>query len=96
MDEIKGPLASIVEVRNKNRSAIGKAELIAAKRWNSARISRCGVVEVVARIHRTVPRKVVATAVYLVRPRLNAHVHDDARLHSIIRACAFLRIELLD
>src|ERR1039457_5793888 len=54
LSKVKGPLAAIVDFGNKHRSAIGKSELVAAERRNSAWISRGGMVKVIASIESRV------------------------------------------
>ena len=50
LSEVEGSLAAVVDVGNKNRAAIGEAELIAAERRDAAGIGRGWMVEVVARV----------------------------------------------
>ncbi len=55
--EVEGSLTAIVEVRQKDRAAVGEAELVAAEGRNAPGGFRRGVVEIIARIKGRVAHK---------------------------------------
>src|SRR6185312_13502894 len=57
LNEVKGAIVAVVNVWNENWAAVGKAEFVTSKGWNSSRIGGRRVIKIIARVESRVAYK---------------------------------------
>src|SRR6185437_628375 len=76
LHEIKSALAAIIDIRNKNRPAIGETKLIAPERRNSSRVGGRRMIEVIARVEGGIADKLEDRSVKSVGARAGNNISE--------------------
>ena len=74
--KIKRAVAAVVNLRNHDRAAVGKAEFIAHKRRNAALVGDALVIKIIARVEGGIAGEFEEAAVHLVGARLGNHIGE--------------------